>query len=89
MSSVGVRQLRNQLSSMLRRVKRGETVTVTERGRRIAVLVPVHEGEPYDLLHVLARTGRFAWSGGKPTGGTKPPRIRGRLASDIVRESRR
>jgi prevent-host-death family protein len=89
MNSVGVRALKNQLSGMLRRVKRGETVTVTERGRPIAILVPVREEESHDLLRILARTGRFTWSGGKPTGSTKPPRVRGRLASDVVVESRR
>lgn len=89
MSSVGVRELKNRLSGMLRRVKQGETVTVTERGRPIAVLVPVREGESQDLLRILARTGRFTWSGGKPTGATKAPRLRGRLASDVVVEDRR
>jgi prevent-host-death family protein len=89
MKGVGVRELKNGLSGMLRRVKRGETVTVTERGRPIAVIVPVREGDPQDLLRILARTGRFTWAGGKPAGGAHPPRPRGRLASDVVVEDRR
>lgn len=40
-TSVGVRELKNQLSSYLDRVKAGEGITVTERGRPIARLTPV------------------------------------------------
>lgn len=36
--SVGVRELKNQLSSYLDRVKAGEEITVTEHGRAIARL---------------------------------------------------
>lgn len=37
-STVGVRELKNQLSSFLDRVKAGEEITVTEHGRPIARL---------------------------------------------------
>lgn len=37
---VGVRELKSRLSEYLARVERGETVTVTSRGRRIAQIVP-------------------------------------------------
>jgi prevent-host-death family protein len=39
--SVGVRELKNQLSSYLDRVKAGEEITVTERGRPIARLTSI------------------------------------------------
>lgn len=38
--TVGVRELRQNLSRYLERVKDGETLTVTERGREVARLVP-------------------------------------------------
>jgi len=38
---VGVRELRQNLSVYLRRVKAGESVEVKERGRRVAVLAPL------------------------------------------------
>ena len=38
---VGVRELRQNLSVYLRRVKAGKSVEVKERGRRVAVLAPV------------------------------------------------
>ena len=37
---VGVRELRQNLSVYLRRVKRGETLEVTERGETVAKLTP-------------------------------------------------
>jgi prevent-host-death family protein len=41
MRSVGIRQLRQQASRVLREVERGETIEVTDRGRPVALLVPV------------------------------------------------
>lgn len=46
--TVGVRELRQNLSRYLARVKEGETLTVTERGHEVARLVPSHETvDPY------------------------------------------
>ena len=41
MDSVGVRELRQNLSVYLRRVAQGEALQVTERGRAVAVLGPL------------------------------------------------
>ena len=38
---VGVRELRQNLSVHLRRVLRGETLEVTDRGRAVAILAPL------------------------------------------------
>ncbi len=43
MASVGVRELRQRASELLRRVERGETIQVTDRGRPVAVLAPISE----------------------------------------------
>jgi len=40
MQRIGVRELRQHASRYLERVKSGETVEVTERGRLIALIVP-------------------------------------------------
>ncbi len=40
MTSVGIRQLKNQLSRYVAMTKRGERVLVTEHGRVVAELVP-------------------------------------------------
>jgi prevent-host-death family protein len=48
--TVGVRELRQNLSRYLERVKDGETLTVTERGREVARLVPSRpDVDPYYL----------------------------------------
>ena len=39
MERVGVRELRQQASAILRRVAAGETVEVTDRGRAVAILL--------------------------------------------------
>jgi prevent-host-death family protein len=41
MERVGVRELRQNLSVYLRRVRSGESLEVTERGRPVAVLQPI------------------------------------------------
>ena len=41
MERVGVRELRQNLSVYLRRVRRGETLEVTERGQAVAILRPI------------------------------------------------
>jgi prevent-host-death family protein len=49
-STVGVRELRQNLSKYLERVKQGETLTVTERGTEVARLVPSSSSvNPYYL----------------------------------------
>lgn len=40
MAAVGIRELRQNLSRYVERVKDGESFTVTERGREVARLVP-------------------------------------------------
>jgi prevent-host-death family protein len=40
MERIGIRGLRQHASRYVERVKRGETVEVTERGRLVAMLVP-------------------------------------------------
>jgi prevent-host-death family protein len=48
--TVGVRELRQNLSRYLARVKEGETLTVTERGHEVARLVPSRpDVDPYYL----------------------------------------
>jgi prevent-host-death family protein len=48
--TVGVRELRQNLSRYLERVKAGETLTVTERGQEVARLVPSRPDiDPYYL----------------------------------------
>ena len=47
---VGVRELRNHLSRYLDRVRDGEEVIVTDRGRAVARVVPVADERVLDRL---------------------------------------
>jgi prevent-host-death family protein len=55
-SSVGVRELRQNLSVYLDRVKQGEVLTVTEHGTAVAVLHPLRGAE--SALDRLVAAGR-------------------------------
>jgi prevent-host-death family protein len=50
MATVGVRELRQRASELLRRVEAGETIEVTDRGRPIAVLAPLPDRSPIERL---------------------------------------
>jgi prevent-host-death family protein len=87
---IGVRELKDNLSATLARVRRGETITVTDRNQAIAVIVPAHPAEDVEqVLQALAKSGRLAWSGGKPAGLKNAPRVQGPSVSDAVVEDRR
>jgi prevent-host-death family protein len=50
MTRVGVRELRQRASELLRRVEAGESFEVTDRGRPVAVLAPLPNQGPLDRL---------------------------------------
>lgn len=50
MTNVGVRELRQRASELLRRVEAGETIVVTDRGRPVALLTPVPDAGPLERL---------------------------------------
>jgi len=49
MDRIGVRELRQNASRYLARVAGGESIEVTDRGRPVAVLVPV-QGDHWQIL---------------------------------------
>ena len=50
MEKVGIRELRQNASAVLRRVAAGEVVEVTDRGRAVARIVPMHEASRLEQL---------------------------------------
>jgi prevent-host-death family protein len=50
MTSVGVRELRQRASELLRLVEQGETIQITDRGRPVAMLTPLPSGSPLERL---------------------------------------
>lgn len=88
MLTVGIKEAKNRLSEVLRKVKAGERVEITERGKPIAVIT-----KPRDVvderLEAMIREGTASWGGGKPKGSKKRVRIKGRPISDTIIEDRR
>lgn len=50
MATVGVRELRQRASELLRRVEQGETIEITDRGRPVALLGPLPPGTPIERM---------------------------------------
>src|SRR5438552_19034476 len=63
MATVGVRELRQRASELLRRVEAGETIEVTDRGRPVSVLAPLPEAGRLEQLRaalaVMPAAGSF------------------------------
>jgi prevent-host-death family protein len=89
MEQVGIRELKARLSHHLKRVRSGVRLAVTERGRAIATIAPVESTADVDWAHQLVAEGRAQWSGGKPRGANRPPKLTGSPASSAVLEDRR
>ncbi|MEW5900715.1 MAG: type II toxin-antitoxin system prevent-host-death family antitoxin [Acidobacteriota bacterium] len=87
--TVGIRELKNKLSMYLEKVKRGEALAVTERGKIIAYVLPSEKSPAYDELIRLVREERASWNGGKPAGPAQRVAARGKPVSEIVIEERR
>jgi len=89
MLAVGVRELKNRLSEYLNRVRTGERVMITDRGRPVAVISPPPVTPADRRIEAMLREGVVRWGGGKPRGAARPPRIRGASVAQAVIEARR
>jgi prevent-host-death family protein len=90
LNTIGIRELKANLSRHLKRVRSGTRLVVTERGRAIASIQPIEPRGDVAWAHALVDAGRARWSGGKPDGATPPvPVERGKTVSDAVIEDRR
>jgi len=52
MTKVGIRELRQRASELLRQVEQGETIEITDRGRPVALLSPLPEGTPLERMRL-------------------------------------
>lgn len=86
--SVGVKELKTNISRYLRQVKAGIPVTITEHGKPIGQIVPIQNNPDNRILELIAK-GYAEWGGQKmadrePVGyntGTKQ-------LSDLIEEDR-
>lgn len=58
MERIGVRQLQQNAASTLRRVRRGERIEITDRGRPVALLAPIDPTAPREALEASGRLAR-------------------------------
>jgi prevent-host-death family protein len=85
MISVGIRELKAKLSGYVDKVRHGEEIVVTDRGKEIARVIPISRER--NAVKRLVESGRAAWSGGKPE-GIKGIRVKGKQVSKTVLEER-
>ena len=79
MTTVGAYEAKTHLSSLLERVAKGETITITKHGQPIAVMQPVGERELPALDSVVADLREFR----------RGNRLAGLKLSDLIEEGRR
>jgi prevent-host-death family protein len=84
---VGVRELRQNLSVYLDRVKAGETLEVTEHGRPVARLGP-NPPERMSIVDRFIAEGRITPATTDHRTLTMPPRMPGTPLSEILQEMR-
>ena len=93
MSMVGVRELKNQLTQYLRRVKQGEEIVVTDRGRPVAVIHSIHSDYPIASLEArlanLAVQGLVTIPTSKPLKRVRAVKVKGPALSKTILEDRR
>ena len=87
-TTVGVRELKAQLSRYLRQVAAGTTVVITERGKPVGQIVPITLSAE-ERVQQLAASGVVAWDGrafrpAKPAAGKRG----GPQVSDLLLEDR-
>jgi len=58
MEQVGIRALQQHASAVLRRVAAGEQLEITDRGRPLALLVPLPRGDAIERLELARRLRR-------------------------------
>lgn len=88
--SVGSRELKTRLGTYLRRVRRGATLVVTDRGEPVAELRPLASGgSPEEAgLAKLEALGAVTRGRGGRLASLRPIRSGGRPASEAVIEGR-
>jgi antitoxin (DNA-binding transcriptional repressor) of toxin-antitoxin stability system len=89
MKAIGIKRLKAQLSEIVRMVKAGETIMVTERDEVVAELRPARRqlaasSEVEEILDELADAGEVSRAG-LPKKGWKPAKLKGLPAGTALR----
>ena len=85
---IGTRELKNHLSEILRKVKAGEMVIITERGKPVGQITSL-QPDPAGRLQQLVEAGIVEWNGQRITPYQPKATNRGKgLLSNLVAEDR-
>ena len=85
MERVGIRELKNKLSSYIGKVREGESIIVTDHGVEVASINPISLERR--VIVSLMKGGLAQWSGGKPK-GCEGIKIKGKSLSETILEER-
>ena len=89
METIGIRELKENLSHYMKKVKTGEKIVVTDRKKEIAIIMPLEKKAKEEKIYQLIQRGTARWSGGKPAGIPRRVVSRGKSVSEAVIEDRR
>ena len=87
-TKVGIRELKENLSKYMAKVKSGQSIEITDHGKPVGRIIP--EGQSLEeRVEALVQAGVIAWDGRKLK-RIKPPAVNksNKLVSDIVIEMR-
>lgn len=95
MKTVGLRELKNNLSAYVRKARKGETVVITDRGEPVVQLTPTQAPEQDDPFAEMIRRGEMT-PGRKLTKAERakhyrrrgPPLLKGVTSQQILDELR-
>ena len=92
MKTIGSRELKNRLGRYLRLVRGGETIVVTDRGRKVAHIIPAdaEEENPESLDKILKQfeSEGHLRLGTRPFKRFKPLKLKGKPASQMILDDR-
>lgn len=89
MEKIGIRELKENLSRYMKKVKTGEKIIVTDRKKEIAIIMPLGKKDKEEKVYQLIQQGMASWSGEKPAGMPRRVVAYGKSVSDAVVEDRR
>jgi antitoxin (DNA-binding transcriptional repressor) of toxin-antitoxin stability system len=88
MVQAGLREFKNRLGYYARKVRKGEVVEVTDRGRPFARFEPSPGATLRERLEPLIKSGQVSWGGGKFVGLNPRIRVTGKPLSEMIVEDR-
>lgn len=87
--TVGVRELKSQLSKYLRQVKAGRTIVITEHGKVVAHLGPAGQSVE-EKMRAMVKAGLAEWNGKRLPPVKTVVRVRGnKTVAELLIEDRR